>query len=642
MSAEQLEGGLTWRAVAVVAMAALVFVPASTYLYLVAGVTLGAVGTYAMLTIFAYIMRMLGLELKRQEVFVTYIGVAAVAGLASTSYFLIIYRMYFVESPIARSYRIDGMPLYQAVPGWLTPPLGSSAYLARTFFHPDLAGPIAAWTASMVLTVLAELSLVILASHAFVEAQRLPFPFARVDVTIVEALSSGERFREMVRYLMPGFYAGLIYGLILYLGPFLGFPIIPLPFIDFTRLVSAALPGAALGVATSLMAWVGGMVVPLGISSIALIASLATWVFGNHLVLTNPSLSAIFPEWAAEYYQGMDLVRVLQRSQVRIWLPVQIGAALGFAALVLVKYRRAFVSTSRALYSSLRGAGGGSAFPPLRLALALYLASTLASVVIFHYLIPNFPLLIPLVMSLVVGTMMGFVSASIVGESGATFSSPPFLWHTIVYLTPAPNLTPQEAYSAFVYPPVIAGSMTGSGAQMMKAALLTETKPSDVIKVWVFSFTLGVFINLFSLDILWRVAPIPSSAYPSTVVSMPATAMIDALLVTKGLRIAPDTILGSAVGAVALASLLEALARLLRVGVSSAGLLLGLFTPPTVAIPLFGGSALSWLVLRRRFKERWDQARYAIVAGTLMGEGLSATIAIIGLMLSKAAWLWPW
>ena len=642
MGSERLESGLTWRALLLVILAALVFIPASTYLYLVAGVTLGAVGTYAMLVIFTYIMRMMGLELRRQEVFVMYVGVAAVAGLASSAYFLVIYRMYFVESPIARSYTVMGVPLPEAVPAWLAPPRGSSAYLARTFFHHDLAAPIAAWTVSMVLGMLAELSLVIAASHAFVEVQKLPFPFARVDAAVVEMLSSGERFREVVRYLMPGFYLGLVYGFILYLGPSLGFPLIPLPFIDFTRLTSAALPGAVIGVATSLMPWVGGMVVPLGISAVALATSLAVWVFGNCLALTNPALRSLFPEWAAEYYQGMDLTRVLQRSQVRVWLPVQIGAALGFAALVLLKYRRAVAATGRALYLSLKGGGGGSSLPPLRLALACYLASTSASVAVFHYLMPHFPVAVPLVMSLLVGTLMGFASASIVGESGAGFSAPGFLWHTIVYLTPAPNLTPQEAYSVFVYPPVIAGSMTGGGAQTIKAALLTGTKPSDVVKVWVIAFLAGTLVNFLSLDMFWRIAPIPSSAYPSTVVSMPATAMIDALLVTRGLRISPQMLAGSAAVTVALAAAIEALGRLLKVGVSASGLMIGLFSPPITAIPMFAGSALSSLVLRRRFGERWDQAKNVVVAGVLLGEGLAATVAVISLMLLKAVWLWPW
>jgi len=642
MGSEQLEGGLTWRALLLVVLAALVFIPASTYLYLVAGVTLGAVGTYAMLVIFTYITRIMGLELRRQEVFVTYVGVAAVAGLASTAYFLVIYRMYFVESPIAWSYTVMGVPLPEAVPAWLAPPRGSSAYLARTFFHPDLAAPIAAWTASMVLVMLAELSLVIVASHAFVEVQKLPFPFARVDAAVVEMLSSGERFREVVRYLMPGFYLGLVYGFILYLGPSLGFPLIPLPFIDFTRLTSATLPGAVIGVATSLMPWVGGMVVPLGISAVALATSLAVWVFGNYLILTNPTFRQLFPEWAAEYYQGMDLTRVLQRSQVRVWLPVQIGAALGFAALILLKYRKAVAATGRAIYASLRGGGGGSSLPPLKLVIACYLASTLASVAIFHYLMPNFPAAVPLVMSLVVGTLMGFASASIVGESGAGFSAPGFLWHTIVYLTPAPNLTPQEAYSVFVYPPVIAGSLTGGGAQTIKAALLTGTRPSDVVKVWVIAFLTGTLVNFLSLDMFWRIAPIPSSAYPSTVVSMPATAMIDALLVTRGLRISPQTLAGSAAATVALAAAVEAVGRLLKVGVSAAGLMIGLFSPPITAIPLFVGSALSSLVLRRRFGERWGQAKNVMVAGVLLGEGLAATVAVISLMLLKAVWLWPW
>lgn len=642
MDAYRLEKGLTWRAMLVIVVSALVFVPASTYLYLVAGVTLGVVGTYAMLVIFTYVIRMLGLELKPQEVFVTYVGVASVAGLASTSYFLIIYRMYFVNSPIARSYRIMDTPLYEAVPDWLAPPLESSAYLTRTFMHPDLLKPLATLTAAMLLTLLAELSLIIVASHVFVEAQKLPFPFAHVDVTVVEVLSSGERFREVVKYLLPGFYFGLIYGLLLYIGPLLGFPLIPLPFIDFTRLVSASLPGALLGLATSLTAWVGGMVVPLGISSLALVTSLLIWVFGNYVILVNPALSSLFPEWATEYYGGMDLVRVWQRSQVRVWLPVQIGAALGFAAFVLVKYRKALSATGKALQLSLRGTYSGSAFPSLKFMLACYLVSTLSSVLLFHTLIPSFPIIVPFTMSLLVGTLMGLASASIVGESGASFSAPPLLWHTVVYLTPASNIPPVEAYSAFVYPPVIAGSFTGVGAQAMKAALLTGTKPYDVVKAWIVAFTLGVLVNFFSLDMMWRIAPIPSSAYPSTVISMPASAMIDALLVTRGLRISPEVLASSAAAAVTASTVVEVVASLLKVGVSASGLMLGLFTPPMTMIPVFVGSALSSLVFKRRLGERWDRGKYVIVAGVLLGEGLAATIAVVSLMMAKSAWLWPW
>jgi len=641
--ASQLESGLTWRALLLIVLAALVFVPASTYLNLMAGVQLGLVGTYALLVIFAYVMRMMGMELRPQEVFILYVGVGSVAGVSSTAYFLIIYRMYFVRSPIAWSYTVMGVPLPEAVPDWLAPPLTSSAYVARTLLHPDLVKPIAAWTAASVLSLVAELSLIVIAARAFVEVQKLPFPFAHVDASVVEVMSSGERFREVVRYLMPGFYFGLLYGLILYFGSALGFPLIPLPFIDLTRLTSSVLPGAALGISTSLMPWVGGMVVPFGIAALGLATSIAVWVVGNTLLLTHPALRQLFPEWAQEYYQGMDLMRVLQRSQVRVWLPIQIGAALGFAALVLAKYRRALSLTARAIYASLKGGGSGeSALPPLRLALACYLASTLASVALFHYLMPHFPVVVPLVMSVFVSFLMGMASASIVGESGASFSTPGFLWHTIVYLTPANGLTPQEAYSVFVYPPVIAGSATGGGAQAMKVALLTGTRPSDVIKVWVIAFALGSLLNFLSLDALWRIAPIPSSAYPSTVISMPATAMIDALLVTRGLRISPQLLAASAAATAALAAAIEGAARALGASVSSAGLMLGLFSPPMAAIPLFVGSAIGRFLAPRFFGERWGVAKNYIVAGVLLGEGVAAMLAVVGLLLVKSAWLWPW
>ncbi len=641
-ASSDLESGFTWRAALFVVIAALVFIPASTYLNLIAGVSLGLVGTYALLVLFAYVMRLLDSDMKPQEVFTLYVGVGSVSGIATTAYYLIIYRMYFVQSPISQSYSLMGVQLPEVVPDWLAPPLSSTAYRARTFFHPDLAKPLVAWTVATALAMLAELSLVIIAAHVFVEIQKLPFPYAQVDASIVEALSSGQRFRETVGFLAPGLYVGLSYGSLLYLGSSLGFPLIPLPFIDLTRLTSSILPGAVIGLATSLMPWAAGMVVPFGIASVSLAISLAVWVFGNSLILTNPALREAFPEWVSEYYGGMDLIRVLQRSQVRVWLPIQIGAALGFAALTILKYRKALSATVRVLRRSLVGSEDGGALPSLRLAFACFLASTLSSVAVFHYLLPNFPIIIALLTSLGVSFLLGLISAAVVGESGASFSPPPYLWHTIVYLTPAEDLTPKEAYAAFVYPPVIAGGATGGGAQAMKVALLTRTKPIDVVKVWVFAYTLGLVINLLSLDFFWRIAPIPSSAYPNTIISMPASAMIDSLLVTRALRIQSQLLVLSAIGTAGLAAAVELAAKVLKLGVSSAGLMLGLTTPPVYAIPLFAGSAVSRLVLRRFLGERWERARSAIVAGVLLGEGLAATIAVVSLMLVKSAWLWPW
>lgn len=642
MTSNQLENGFTWRAALFVVIAALVFIPASTYLNLIAGVSLGLVGTYALLVLFAYVMRLLGSDMKPQEVFVLYIGVGSVSGISTTAYYLIVYRMYFVQSPITQSYNLMGVPLPEAVPDWLAPPISSTAYKLRTFFHLDLAKPLVTWTIATALAMLAELSSVIIAAHVFVEVQKLPFPYAQVDASIVEAVSSGERFREVVGFLAPGLYVGLSYGSILYLGSGFGFPLIPLPLIDLTRFTSSILPGAVLGLATSLMPWTAGMIVPFGIASVSLAVSLAVWVFGNSLTLTNPVLRELFPEWVSEYYGGMDLVRVLQRSQVRVWLPIQIGAALGFAALTIIKYRKALSVTVRVLSRSLMGSENNSVFPSLRLAFACFLASTLSSVAVFHYLLPNFPLIVALLTSLGVSFLLGLISAAIVGESGASFSVPPYLWHTIVYLTPAGGLTPKEAYASFVYPPVIAGGAAGGGAQAMKVALLTRTKPVDVVKVWTFAYTLGLMINLVSLDFFWRIAPIPSSAYPNTIISMPASAMIDSLLVTRKLRISPQLLVLSAIGTVGLAAVIELAARALKLGISSAGLMLGLTTPPMYTIPLFAGSAVSRFILHHFLKEKWEKARSVIVAGVLLGEGLAATIAVASLMLVKSAWLWPW
>lgn len=631
---EGFQAGLTWRALLALLLGAAIVVPASIYLSMLAGGTLAGSAAFIIAILASQLALTFGEPLTRQELLIIYeaSSVIAAANAAGIGFFWIIFRMFYVRNPITWAYSIDGTPIPLRVPSWLAPPLDSPAYYARTLFHPDLLAPELVYLAFTGLYLVAELAMLMVLSFTFLEVERLPFPFSRIDAMLVDTLA--ERRPERVKYFMAALTAGAIYGVFVIALPYVtGIAFIPIPWLDLTPLTEPHLPGALLGVATDLTPWAGGLVVPLEAGVGIVIGSLATWGLGNWVALEHAP--GVFPEWASEYRPGMGIALIWQRSMFRVWFAPQIGVALALSLVMIVRFRRGIAKAFTALLRAVRAPTEGRGYPPMTILLGMFLAGTTGSALL-HWAFTGFPLWISLLYSVALSFLVGIASTAAIGETGFSIFLP-YLWHTIVYFSG------YRDYPGWVIMPVLAGTQAPGMTNMMSAAYITRTRPMDLVRSIVIAFVVTQVLGILSLDLFWRIAPIPSSAYPYTLFDWARIAIGDSLLITRSIRIDPFILLSSAgVGAVVLTAF-EAARLYLGLPLSGPGFVVGVMTLTPYAVAVFASSMISNLALSKALgREKWSEMKPVVAAGLMAGYGIIIGLSIAGLFISKSSWIWPW
>ena len=279
-------------------------------------------------------------------------------------------------------------------------------------------------------------------------------------------------------------------------------------------------------------------------------------------------------------------------------------------------------------------------FPSIRLLLLMYVLPVTSSIAIYHYLIPDIPIWIPIFASLIYGFLMSLMVTAMQGVTGFTLPLPPYLWQALVYLSP------YKGYAGFVFSPIIPGLGVGASpwvfAQRTKVALMTRTKPIDLVKLAIIAPLLAWILNFFSLNIFWSIAPMPSSVYPYTVYFMPQRAQMETFFVTRQLDVRASYIIFATVITFIIA-LLGDLLNKIGIPFSALGFFLGLYTLPTTAIPRFIGSLLSNVIMPRIYgRSTWRKIRGIAVAGEMVGEGTVITFLLSLTLLFRATWVWPW
>jgi len=632
----EFKPGLTWRSALGVIGSAVIFIPVSMYASLLIGSGLGGPAVFATTVLMVELARMFRQPLTKQETLILYYG-AGVGGATwgGTLVSLILYRIYFIHSPFAFVYKVNGVPLAKLVPVWMAPPYNSPAYNVRTFFQPAFAPALAYYGAMSALGFLAEISLDMMFARAFVEVEKYPFPYANVDVSFVTFMS--ERPKSYMKPFLGAMGVGLVFGLFAYLMPGItGFYVIPLPYVDFTWVIQGILPGAVLAFSTPLGSYVGGFMFPYDAAVVMLGTAIVVDVFQSLFVTTWPN---VFPKWSSSYFKGMGLVAISTRSFATLWFAPQIGFMLGGAIVITYIARKGIVSVFKSIAQVGKKSSSILGFPSMTTLILMYLAATLSSVALFHYLIPGVPLWLPLVMSVGFSFVIAVILASTQGTLGfGAPGIPGWTWQTLVYLTP------YQGYAGFTAPPVIAGGAAGGFSQTIRSALLTETKPIDLVKLSVLTAIIGTLMGLISINYFWSVAPIPSAVYPVTIFAYPGTAQTDALIVTRELTFTPQIILFSTLIVMAVMAVGETLRKYAKVMWSSFGFLFGLYAGVPGAISLFLGSAIGYYLMPRFVggRDKWNSMRAPVVAGEAFGEGLALFFATVLGMLMKSAWLWPW
>jgi len=633
----EFRSGLTWRVLIAMIASIFLFIPVNIYSYFITGVIQGSVAVFFITIIFSVLSKLTRQELSKQEILILYYA-AAWGGLALPIYYNIIYRSYFVNSPFVELYSIGGKPLAQFIPSWLVPPPGSPAHSIRTLFQPDFLVPLIVWFIWSVLVLVLSISLSLISAYTYVEKLEYPFPYAMVDTSMATFLA--ERPPEYSNYFLLAFGIGLGFGAIAYLPHSLGGVVIPIPFYDLTWVLEEIMPGALFGITTVLSSYFGALIIPFNHAIYMLFSSILVWLVLNSLFVTT--FPNIAPEWAKEYSKGMGLIAVYNRSYLRVWFAPQIGFMIATAIfLMMFKARRPILMAFKELFL---GSKRGSklkvmiGLPSMRTAILIWLGAAVISVLYFHIMVPEVNIIIPIIYVFFFGLFLSIALTAFQGQVG--FIPPGFpgwTWHTLVYLSP------YQGYSGFIFQPALLDAYAPpSFSQQVRAASIVRLRPRDLLIIWIVGSLSAQLCGLISLDFFWRIAPIPSSAYPFTVYSALTTAYTDAMIVSRQLNVSLETIGVPALILFIILTVGDILNVKFGLPFSFIGVVMGLYLPIQSVLPMFIGSLVSQYICPKIFGEKWRRIMGYVVAGELSGEGLMLMLNVVLALISKSAWLWPW
>ncbi|MEM2129262.1 MAG: OPT/YSL family transporter [Candidatus Bathyarchaeia archaeon] len=633
----ELKEGLTWRSILALIFASVFILPISIYMNYVAGVGIGGSAVYIVTLLFTELSNMFGARLSKQEVFIIFMVVGTAAIIDPFSNY--VYRGYFLTSPLGRLF-IDPLtksPLPDIMPTWWAPSATSSVWISRTFISPEWIFPI---TLNLIhgfaFAFSQQIAMAFICAHLYIEEEKLAFPLAPISSEMIIALT--EREEEKLRVFMLSAFVGMVYGAILYVGPIvLPFMprMIPVPWFDFTAGtygIERIFPGAIFGLASDLIPYLTGFLLPLNIAVYMVIGSLSIWVFGNWI--TRTVFSSYFPSWTEEWVQGMTMSLVYQRSFIRVWIAPFIGFGLAVATLTIAKHHRAIINALRSLVkiSSSPEIFQKRGILPFKIILIFFLIGTLGSVVLVYFLVPDFPIWISLVMAFLIGPVYALISARSVGETGFGITIP-YIWEGTILLSGYGGIGP------WLISPIFEGGAPANFTQTIKIAYLTETKPISFFKAYLISIVVSSILSFLFVSFFWKLAPIPSSAYPWTMVQWPVNVLTSGTWWTKKITFQTDSIITSFIIIIIIGVLGETLARYTSMPFSLVALVAGTGQLPYIAVPIFIGALIGKYIIQRIIgKEKWNNYRYILFAGVAAGEGLSIAISVAAVMLTKTAW----
>ena len=616
-----------------------IMLPGAIYLGLVTGQGMAGASEWVTIILFMEILKRAFVRLKTQEIIILYwvagglIGIGVKLGTGAVlfggPFAGPIWDQYFLQSPQAQG-------IAQYIPDWLVPPQGSEALADRTFLHAEWIKPVLVLVAVMVLLKVNSLSLGYVMFRLTSDLEKLPFPMAPVQAGGATALaeSSGKQEGWRWRVFSIGAVIGLIWGTVYVVVPMLSgvfltetIQILEIPFIDFSDKIKSLLPAATMGIGTDLNHLLIGFVLPFWV----VVGIFAAAILSNFVA--NPVLYhyGVLHTWKP----GMATIYTSISNSLDFWLSFSIGTAL-------VVFGAGMVVTLRALMER-RGQGGIRAELPegrgdirIKTALGIWALSTALFVVLVHYLVPDFPWWISALFGFVWTPISSYIGARMVGLTGGAYgTSIPYLKEASFYLSGY-----QGAAVWFAPIPLFDH---GSGAATFRQLELTRTTFGSLVKLSALTMVVMLVCSFIFWSAIWKLAPIPSSAYPFVQKMWPLDATYQAMWIKSTLPGGgslienivkwPYVLSGAGVGTVFYIMLAAFRAPTLLFY----GFVSGLGTWPHYAFPQFAGALLGRYYFRRRFGEvRWQAYAPILLAGYSCGIGLIGMTSVGVVLISKA------
>jgi hypothetical protein len=528
------------------------------------------------------------------------------------------------------------VPFSELAPTWWAPPREVIDTLPHSFFHVEWLMPIGIGVLVWICHVMADLSLGIVCRELFIRQERLPFPFAHPTADACIALTQ-ERpdFRRI--FTVTGLL-GVIWGLIVYWPVAVGKKIVnyPIPWADFNAKIHTIswLRGANAGIATDILAFTGGFIVPFRVIVSMLIGGLAIQVVGNVIAVRT----GLFQRFVT----GMS-IRTTLLNQMPVWMSVFIGGMVAAGLLQILGRPREMLEAFRGLRSTGRTARevGGISITVL---LLLFFVSVIGAVGIFKLLIPTFPVLYIVPFALVWSFVFSLIDTRAIGTTGFRVE-PPYVREGLII--GADRSGARIGHAVWFAPwPIPLGA--SGWTQSFKVCELVRCKASSFIKAALIATPVGMLANFIFIEIFWRIADIPSATYPYADTILPIYAQnLCIWMTTTTPVINPDptysaasifrpTWMLAAFGVFTLIYIANRLYAAARPGkrefLSLIGLAVGMAVPLPFSVSLFAGGVLAMLIRRQWGKEWFDRYRNVMVAGLVVGEGI-----VIGIAAAVAA-----
>ncbi|MFZ5571448.1 MAG: peptide transporter [Thermodesulfobacteriota bacterium] len=622
---DRFEEGFDWKTVIGAVFIGFLMMPGSMYLQLMIGTGIGPAARWVTIILFAEIAKRAYTEIKRQEIFLLYY----MAGAAMASPFQgLLWSQYLVQSDAARM-----LGLAEFIPAWVAPPPETASLLERTFFHRDWLIPILLLVGSQLIQRIDHFGLGYALYRLTSDVEKLPFPMAPVGALGTMALAESTEEKETGwkwRVFSIGGVIGLAFGGIYVLLPAVSgllliepIRLIPLPWVELTRYTEGLLPAVATGIQLDLGLVFIGMVLPFW----AVIGGLAGLFI---TILLNPILHhhGILRRW----HEGMGTVDTVFANNFDFYMSFGIGLGLAIAfvgVFYVVKSFRQDPGAPRGSLKDLLKTHPGRGDISIWISLAIYLLSTLAYIALCRLLVPNFPWIFFLAYGFIYTPVLSYITARMEGIAGQFVSLP--MVREISFIAGAKYFGYQGIEIWYAPIPI---HNYGEATVHFRQIELTGTSIRGIIKAELVVFPVVIIAGLLFSQFIWRLAPIPSAAYPYAQELWHLQALNSLLMQTSTLE-GNSLFLQSLTGNYVLAGLGFGLLAYLLLNLMGLPVLLiygiirglGQTTPHGMLLEVVG-AFLGRFFFLKRYGAMWRQYAPVLLAGFSCGMGLSGMFAM--------------
>lgn len=502
---DQFEEGFDWKTVVGAIFIGFLMMPGSMYLQLVIGTGIGPAARWVTIILFAELAKRSYSELKQQEIFLLYYMAGAAL---STPFQGLLWNQYLVQSDAARMLGVT-----EFIPSWVAPLPGSDSLVERTFFHRDWLIPILLLVGTQIIQRIDQFGLGYALFRITSDVEKLPFPMAPVAALGTMALAESTEDKQKSwkwRVFSIGGVIGLIFGAIYVLLPTVSglilmepIRLIPIPWIELTGHTEDVLPAVATGIQLDLGLLFIGMVLPFW----AVIGSLIGIIF---TFVANPILykNGILYRW----HPGMETVDTIFANNFDFYMSFSIGLGLAIAFIgiwhVIRSYKKSDTSKKGSLQNLFRPPPGRGDFN-FWISIGIYLFSTISYVLLCRWLVPNFPWIFFIGYGFLYTPIVSYITARMEGIAGQFVSLP--LVREISFIAGAKYFGYQGIEIWYAPIPI---HNYGEATVNFRQIELTGTSIRGIIKSEIVVFPIVMTASLLFSQFIWRLAPIPSSAYP--------------------------------------------------------------------------------------------------------------------------------